>query len=293
MKQLPGSPSPFTILTVASVLMALLSLPLWGQNVELPRGPFAIAPNDNSACLKCHGMAGFAFRDSASATARDLSVRAAGFRESVHGELHCQQCHGNITSFPHLAASRAKVTCADACHATDSSGKVYSHRMVVAEFTSSVHGRSAARGNRDVPDCLTCHGNRNPHEIGRGSKEMSPKEKMALCGNCHDDAAKMARNHVTAEGVRSYRRSFHYKAIRFGETNTAVCQDCHTAHGVLPADRSRSSICPWSSPWRWAAFHGRRHRESRCGAVAAPARRSLPQTFRGPAARATVTPELR
>jgi hypothetical protein len=60
--------------------------------------------------------------------------------------------------------------------------------------------------------------------------------------NCHADEEKMRRNKATTDPVTTYQRSFHYKAIHFGETNTAVCQDCHTVHGVLPKDSVRSSI---------------------------------------------------
>ena len=53
---------------------------------------------------------------------------------------------------------------------------------------------------------------------------------------------------LTTDAVDSYRRSFHYKAIRFGETNTAVCQDCHTVHDVLPKDSAHSSIADANLP---------------------------------------------
>jgi hypothetical protein len=65
---------------------------------------------------------------------------------------------------------------------------------------------------------------------------------MSLCVTCHENRALMASKHVDEDAVQSYRQSFHYKAIRFGETNTAVCQDCHTVHRILPSDSAASSI---------------------------------------------------
>jgi len=52
----------------------------------------------------------------------------------------------------------------------------------------------------------------------------------------------MKSNNVTTDAVSSYKRSFHFKAIKFGETTTAVCQDCHTTHHVLPHDSMQASI---------------------------------------------------
>lgn len=71
---------------------------------------------------------------------------------------------------------------------------------------------------------------------------------MALCVDCHDDRARMTRNHVEPDAVSSYRRSFHYKAIKFGARQAAVCQDCHTTHRILPPWDSRSSVAPAALP---------------------------------------------
>lgn len=67
---------------------------------------------------------------------------------------------------------------------------------------------------------------------------------MALCADCHDDRARMARNAVEPEAVSSYKRSFHYKAIKFGARQAAVCQDCHTTHRIRPPSDSTSSVAP-------------------------------------------------
>jgi hypothetical protein len=71
---------------------------------------------------------------------------------------------------------------------------------------------------------------------------------MALCDGCHEDRARMARNDVEPDAVRSYKRSFHYKAITFGARETAVCQDCHTTHRIRDASDSRSSVAAAALP---------------------------------------------
>jgi hypothetical protein len=71
---------------------------------------------------------------------------------------------------------------------------------------------------------------------------------MALCDGCHADGGRMTRHHVDPDAVPSYRRSFHYKAIKFGARQTAVCQDCHTAHRIRPASDPKSSVAAAALP---------------------------------------------
>lgn len=200
------------------------------------------APSDSKACLRCHGMPNFGFREKAGAWPRDLSVHADSMASGAHRAIACQSCHADVRTWPHPpSAQRRAVSCADDCHATDSTGSPYTHRAVVTAFASSAHRGGLDGTNRDAPTCLGCHQN-DAHSIRPARARVPIAERMAMCETCHDDAARMHRNGVTTEAVASYRRSFHYKAIRFGETNTAVCQDCHTTHGVLPADSTRSSV---------------------------------------------------
>ena len=226
---------------VAAVIVLASVSPL--SAAGLPPAPIVFGPDDTQRCLKCHGMANLAFQDSAGAPIRSFTVNQDAFRLSVHAELSCQQCHQDVTRYPHsLDGPRRLVTCATDCHATDSLGQPYSHVGVLATFQQSVHRRGLSAEPDGAPTCVTCHAGGNPHAIARATTALGPVEKMGLCVSCHEDAALMDRHQVDPEAVASYKRSFHYKAIRFGETNTAVCQDCHTVHGALPRDSAASSI---------------------------------------------------
>lgn len=217
----------------------IASTRLSAQTVALS---YTFSAGDTKACLRCHGMAGLGYRDSVGAMPRHLSVPADSFASGAHGRLDCQSCHPDVRTFPHAPrALRKAVSCADDCHATDSAGRPYTHRSVVSTFAASAHRRGLDGTNRDAPTCLTCHDG-NPHTLRRARSALPITERMAMCVDCHDDEARMKRNDVATNAVTSYRRSFHYKAIRFGGTKTAVCQDCHTVHGVLPADSTRSSV---------------------------------------------------
>ena len=199
----------------------------------------------SNRCLSCHGMPNLVVRESSARPLHDFSVPPS-FASSVHGRLTCEQCHADAGPYPHHVR-RSKVTCAQECHARGRDGRVYSHAATVAEFESSVHRPKLDRDLRDRPTCLSCHGSGDPHAIG-SVKELSPSARIAQCAGCHDDPARMTRNDVDTDAVRSYRRSFHYKAIAFGAPKTAVCQDCHTAHRILPASDASSSVARTALP---------------------------------------------
>lgn len=71
---------------------------------------------------------------------------------------------------------------------------------------------------------------------------------MKLCADCHADRARMTAAGVDPDAVGSYMRSFHYKAIRFGASGAAVCEDCHSSHRILPAADPRSTIAAAALP---------------------------------------------
>lgn len=204
-----------------------------------------VADLASSRCLSCHGMPNLAVRESTTGPLRDFSVSPV-FASSVHRNVTCEQCHGDVGPYPHQVR-RAPVTCTQDCHARDRDGGVYTHAATVAAFESSVHRARPGDNGGDHPTCVSCHGDGDAHAI-RSPKALSPVARIAQCASCHDDPARMARNGLDADAVRSYRRSFHYKAITFGATQTAVCQDCHTAHRVRPASDATSTVARASLP---------------------------------------------
>ena len=194
-------------------------------------------------CLQCHGMRNLAFRDSATLVVHRYSVPADTFARSAHGGLSCRQCHSDVNEYPHVFATpRVPVSCGADCHATDATGRPYTHQKEVTDFLSSAHRTGLTDSTSASPRCTTCHGGADPHAVPKAPAKLTQREKMAQCVACHDDRPLMTRNGVNPDAVSSYHRSFHYKAITFGSTTAAVCQDCHTAHHVLPPDSAASSV---------------------------------------------------
>lgn len=207
-----------------------------------------ISPSTDARCLTCHGMRNLAIREPGGIALRDFSVPADRYKTSVHGRLGCVQCHDDVGEYPHqFGSGRPKITCSKDCHAVDASGRPYSHQSIAGEFADSVHGRSDPLQAGGRPTCLSCHGSGDPHAIPP-ARQNTPTLRMAACVGCHDDRSLMQRHRAPTDAVSSYRRSFHYKAIRFGESGTAVCQDCHGAHRVLSAGDPRSSVAAANLP---------------------------------------------
>lgn len=95
---------------------------------------------------------------------------------------------------------------------------LYVDPVTVAE---SVHGTSSPTGTLGCTDCHGAdafpHNNPTPAD-GRAYAIYA----VALCGRCHQ------------EEVDSLRDGLHEQAIISGNTEAAVCTDCHGAHNVQP-----------------------------------------------------------
>ncbi len=226
--------------SLALVVCLLSAPPARAQDSGAGRQP-------SDRCDTCHGMQNLAVRDTLQGPVRSYAVSLDSFRRSVHASLKCQQCHQDTGGYPHrLDQPRQPVSCDQDCHATGTDGRSYTHAAIARDVAGSVHAtpdqRSALTGS-----CLTCHGNGNPHAI-TAVKGLAPTARMATCVDCHDDEARMASAGGDTEAVASYRRSFHSKAITFGATTAAVCQDCHTAHRVRPSSDPSSSVSAAALP---------------------------------------------
>jgi len=96
-------------------------------------------------------------------------------------------------------------------------------------FHDSVHGAS----NPWQPlDCTDCHDRYTfPHpELSVGSERAYNLERYRFCAECHQ------RNYERAED------SVHGDAIAEGNSEAAVCTDCHGAHAIPVPDEPRERI---------------------------------------------------
>lgn len=118
-----------------------------------------------------------------------------------------------------------------ACHATPGMTKELPNGDVLflsidqATYDGSVHGKMGYA-------CVQCHTDidRFPHDpiTANSRREFAFQRYLASCIQCHPD-----KYEATLHSV-------HQMAIAAGNTNAAVCTDCHGAHDVAPPREPRS-----------------------------------------------------
>jgi len=164
-------------------------------------------------CLACHGDKSLSVT-LPSGEARSLFVDRERFAGSVHGgKLGCVDCHADVQELPHESRpfrTRREFTIGyyeqcKRCHFSN-----YSKTL------DGVHYPSLARGDRNAPVCVDCHG---AHSVTSPAK---PRSRISqTCAACH-------------EGVsRTYASSVHGRAL-FEAKNADVptCTDCHRSHDI-------------------------------------------------------------
>jgi hypothetical protein len=227
----------------------------------------AVAGDDE--CLGCHSGGGDRLELS-SGEAVPLSIDAAAYRRSVHGQaLSCVDCHADEGEYPHRRASLLQRRRDIVRAATARCGDC--HDAAAATYARSVHGERLRTGDGDAPACSDCHG---AHTIAPASGQALASPET--CGRCHGDAERMKRHGLSPGVVSTYLQDFHGMAatlqrklgIVAGARRAATCVDCHGAHDVArrgdPASRvsaaNRVQTCgrchPDSNPNFPAAFLG-------------------------------------
>ena len=188
-------------------------------------------------CLRCHTNA----RIKGARDGRSLTVRAEELARSRHAGTACSQCHSEVNASrvrPCETITR-KVDCAS-CHAE-----------IGQQYQRSTHGQLLAKNDPNAPTCEECHGThvvlgkQDPQSVTFATNV--PK----LCGRCHREGQKatvryLGRQH---EIIEHYSESIHGKGLlKSGLTVTATCNNCHTAHSVLPRSDPESSVNPKNVP---------------------------------------------
>jgi len=142
---------------------------------------------------------------------------------------HCVQCHTEDDNLPddHLDADvhlQPGLSCAG-CHGGDPTSDDPDQAM------------SKAAGFRGVPD---------------------KKDIPDFCGRCHSDIEFMRRYQprIPTDQEDQYFTSVHGHRLKQGDRKVADCTSCHTAHGILPASDTRSTVYAVNVPGTCGKCHG-------------------------------------
>lgn len=130
------------------------------------------------------------------------------------------------------------------------------HSEIKVEYLESIHAAFNVT-------CVNCHGGdpttleiEKAHALEaffRGTPRRT--EIPELCASCHSDPLKMKPYGLRTDQYSEYQTSQHGKLLAQGDTNVAVCSDCHTAHKILPAWEPRSAVHPENIPSTCARCH--------------------------------------
>ena len=186
-------------------------------------------PREEVQCAACHTEPALWEGDK-----QRLFIPTEGLQHDVHWQkgVGCSDCHGgDHTSLNYaeahagmVALGQLKQRCS-VCHKEQNLG-----------LLKGVHAKAGDKDDRGrgLPlDCVKCHG-ANAHEIFPAKDERSPvylNYQVRTCGSCHPEDQTTYSNTVHGRGL-----------YQSGLKVTAVCADCHGAHGIYYAADRRSSL---------------------------------------------------
>ncbi len=229
-----------TRLWVLMLLLGVYGTTLYAASDNSKTGAKKIVPN--KVCIKCHSDEENKFEtlyedeDDEEGTEVYIYVDEEKFEESVHGKQNCVGCHTNITKKYHQEQPVISVSCIQ-CHKEEwekQQGEEhprYDRLDVVMQqidgYMDSVHARpSIADQSRTNATCHDCH---DPHNIGTLGSEARADHRLKnpeVCGRCHE------------EQKEAYLTSAHGReVVENGNSEAAVCSDCHTTHNIDSPDR--------------------------------------------------------
>ncbi len=190
-------------------------------------------------CVQCHSALG---KERLRAPARE---HASSVHQ--HDAIGCIGCHGGDAADPTVRAHEqpdfasqpkrgdiAKIC--GGCHGDARFVRNFNASIPIDQltlFSMSKHGRAVADGVSAAPTCTTCHGS---HAIFRSDDERSSVHESriaGLCGDCHQDADKLASTKLPTDQLSKWRRSAHGQAFAAGTRNAPTCVGCHGSHGEL------------------------------------------------------------
>jgi cytochrome b subunit of formate dehydrogenase len=212
-------------------------------------GPVSAEPADpklsNDRCLRCHGREGFS-REGPDGQERDLHVVAGVFDTSVHGSQDCVGCHADIVKVPHRKGVERKVGCVE-CHMetwgqlqaegkTEENGTLSLVVDHIESYMESLHARPRIDDqSRTNATCYDCHGSHDIKRVDREARSDNYLNLPNMCGKCHGDVLEL------------YKTSVHGKEWAAGNTQAAICADCHSRHGVGPVHDEEGRVAVTAS----------------------------------------------
>ncbi len=176
--------------------------------------------SETKACLKCHDKKGEE-KTLDNHEKLSLYVSTKAFKESMHGQTDCEDCHSDIDAITH---GKAKTSIESKRAYTLSMGESCRecHKKNFAKYEDSIHAARVKEGSKDgrkdAPLCADCH---DPHT--QPSVKIHQPISATPCAKCHEDIFK------------AYSKDVHgLERIAKGK-GAPICGDCHKTHDIKAA----------------------------------------------------------
>jgi hypothetical protein len=165
------------------------------------------------------------------------------FKQSAHGHLNCQDCHGTMKEEGkiHPDPKDPQFLKGDPARNYDYHRCASCHRISYERYNRGAHARALAKERQErvqgkpaeaikrAPSCGDCHGSH--YEPSHLSRWEAGRKMTETCGSCHP-AQKM-----------TYLENYHGKAaVNLGNTKAAYCSDCHGAHECLSLKDKKAAL---------------------------------------------------
>lgn len=194
-----------------------------------------------TTCGKCHDDPDFVKKFSMSS-----KHPGSSYVKSVHGKIvesgdleaaNCVTCHGahNIKNRVMPGSKISSFNVPNTC--------IQCHKEVTEEYEQSIHWIMAKKGVREAPVCNDCHSEHSITAINTiNKKEKVRKIQEETCFQCHQNPVIARRYGLEGNEAKNYQDSYHGLAVMRGDTDAAMCIDCHGVHKILPKDHPESTV---------------------------------------------------
>ncbi len=130
------------------------------------------------------------------------------------------------------------------------------HTEIAEQWEKSVHGKAEV-------GCADCHGgDPRTDEMNlamlpeAGYLGVPPRIVIPeICGGCHSDVERMRQYNLPTDQYVKYISSVHGSKLKDGDTQVAICTDCHGAHDVKKASDPTADVYPLNIPELCARCH--------------------------------------
>lgn len=209
------------------------------------RSTKANSPDD---CLMCHEDKDLTMEKNGKKIS--LYINPAQYRQSVHREFDCVDCHEGYKAeeIPHTS-KKTEINCRN-CHDDLKGLETSVHRKNDCFGCHDPHYQKPAKElsqTNKSEQCLSCHTKKNIrdytlskhskvnvgcdacHKGGHQVRNISKNEINKVCSRCHGNSQ------------AEFNNSIHHAVLRSGGKNAPTCVDCHGSHKIVSSKMSIES----------------------------------------------------